>query len=506
MPYYRLADHRNQAPFPGFILGTGDLTERPAWVRRAERRIVGRVNRVSRALGGTPRLAFAVLAGMTAAFAQAPMDSPALSRRGGIQLHSLATHAGYSSQAFPLDGGSVLRDADLGWDLDVGARATFGWNRFGRQNNFSLTYTPSYTARARYSEWNTVNHALTLTAGRKAGHRWSLNLAASAMAGDLENYLFTPTVFGRVAEIPATFDELANAILAGKFTNDQLASILTGAPVLESPARVTLYGDRVLSASLRTGFSYAPTARWTWFGGLSGGRYQHLGDRGTTGLNPRYPYAVDRTTTAGADAGFSYAVSPRTQLGFQASGQRTFSTFLDGYSSTAALSLGRTLSRRWFVQLQGGAGKNILLRNIYQYSDRVQPIGGLTLGMRTSSHTLLLSHERGLAEGYTGSAGANDVSNAAWNWRRRGQAWGLHARLGRHRLEGSGFLEVSGIGAINAWLGGAGVTRTLSRTLSLQTDYAYITNTARLAGAPYQLKMHHARVTMMWVPLAEGIF
>jgi hypothetical protein len=44
--------------------------------------------------------------------------------------------------------------------------------------------------------------------------------------------------------IPASFEQLVGAMLSGRFTNEQLASLLTGAPGLQVPGQTALYGTK----------------------------------------------------------------------------------------------------------------------------------------------------------------------------------------------------------------------------------------------------------------------
>ena len=224
---------------------------------------------------------------------------------------------------------------------------------------FSRT-TPSYTGRLRFSAWNALNHSLSFNASRHFG-RWKLGFAAAADLSNLSEFLFSPTVFASVAAVPGTFSDLAAAVLTGTFTNAQFASLLTGAPIVQSPARNLFFGERMFTSAAQTSLSYTPAPRLSVKLTASGSRSQHLSDN-QSGAQPN-SYLIPMTTSAGADLAVSYSRSPRTQVGGSVSSTRVISAIQDVYSTTAKASLGRTMGRRWFLQLSGGVGMMTPVRN-----------------------------------------------------------------------------------------------------------------------------------------------
>ena len=223
----------------------------------------------------------------------------------------------------------------------------------GEKSQVLFTYTPSYTGRLRFSAWNALNHSLSFNASRHFG-RWKLGFSAAADLSNLSEFLFSPTVFASVAAVPGTFSDLAAAVLTGTFTNAQFASLLTGAPIVQSPARNLFFGERMFTSAAQTSLSYTPAPRLSVKLTASGSRSQHLSDN--QGGVQQNSYLIPMTTSAGADLSVSYSRSPRTQLGGSVSSTRVVSTIQDVYSTTAKASLGRTMGRRWFLQLSGGVG------------------------------------------------------------------------------------------------------------------------------------------------------
>jgi len=59
----------------------------------------------------------------------------------------------------------------------------------------------------------------------------------------------------------ATFDDLANAMLSGVYTDTQLASLLTGAPIVQSPATTLFHAERMFAATTQLSVSHSPSPR-----------------------------------------------------------------------------------------------------------------------------------------------------------------------------------------------------------------------------------------------------
>ena len=200
-----------------------------------------------------------------------------------------------------------------------------------------FTYTPSYTGRLRFAAWNALNHSASFNAARQFG-RWKLSFAAAADLSNLSEFLFSPTVFASVAAVPATFSDLAAAILTGNVTNTQLASLLTGAPLVESPARNLFFGERMFTSAAQTSLAYAPSPRVSLRLDGSVNRSQHLSDN-SSGLTQN-SYLIPRTSSASAGLDVSYSRSSQTQLGVSVNSSRVASTLQDAYSTTVTASLG----------------------------------------------------------------------------------------------------------------------------------------------------------------------
>ncbi len=447
----------------------------------------------------------------------APVNPVGDRRQSGLRVYGVTYQFGYSSFRFPrtdaAPGALFAPGFDFGPSPDMGGSASFGWSRRpDKKTNLAFTYTSSYYARLRSSsDLNSLNHRFTLFSGRgftkQLGLRWTFGFSGDANVGDFRSHLFLPSRLSQVANAPAAFDDLAAAVLSGRFNNDQLASILTGAPVVEAPARVLLYGNRALAANLGTTLSYRQSSRLSMNVALSGSRYQHL--RGTADeAAAEYRHLIPRSTSASASVALNYSLTQRTHLGFNVGSSRTFSGFYDGYSSSAALSLGRTLGRRWMVAAQGGAGFNRAVRHA-AFAQRPHYLGGGTLGFRASSQTFMASHNRTIGDQYGLGAGSTETTSGAWAWRRPGRNWSVSLHMGRQRFPGAS-IDAHG------WNAGASFTRTLSPNAALSTQYVYSFNSGSVPGLAsgsvsdfgggHRVRLSAVRVNLIWRPAPEGMF
>ena len=286
----------------------------------------------------------------------------------------------------------------------------------------------------------------------------------------MQQRFFTPTVYGAVVSVPASYEDFLAAIQDGKYTNAQLASILTGAPVVESAAQAFVYGSRVLSATLGTSVTFAPTGRTSFHAGISGSRLQRLKTLGdstqTTGASPSF--LMPQSTAATATLGWSYSLTPRTHIGAEVSSTRTFSRLQVGYASLANISIARTMSRRWSVQANVGAGTFAYARQAFPAPHTVQYLGALGIGYRTRSHALLASYSRSLGDAYGFGSGSTSGATGAWNWRRPGSTWSVSSSFGYQKLDNLTFRSLV------SWQGNIGLGKALTNHTSMSLQYGYL--------------------------------
>jgi hypothetical protein len=301
-------------------------------------------------------------------------------------------------------------------------------------------------------------------------------------------------VLSQVTAAGATFDDLAAAMISGNLTNNELASILTGAPVVESPARTIIYGNRVLSAGSSASLSYSPSTRLAFYWRASATRTQFLQDAANS-ETAQYRGLIPRTNSGTASAGFSYKVTPRTEFSMDASASRTFSTYQDAYMTMGRLRLGRKIGNRWFVAGNGGVGKIIPIRETSELPRGLQGVGGGNVGFRTRGNTFVASVDRTVADSYGLGAGSTVSSTGSWDWHRPGGAWRFAASGGWQRLDG--VIELEG------WAVKGSIARRITRQTGWSLSYAYMSNAQR-AGVrlPEQAQMtvHSVRLALFWSP------
>jgi hypothetical protein len=338
-----------------------------------------------------------------------------------------------------------------------------------------------------------INSSFSLNWHRKLGQKWSVDTGVTALVSDLQQTYFSANAFGQAASLPTTFDGLAAAMLSGAFTDSQLASALTGASARVMPEQTYLYGDRFLSATVRAGISYAPNGRSSFHAGVFATRVQHLDSGQTAGGGA--PSVIPQTTSGGASLGWAYALSPRTHIGLDASTTRTFSRVQDSYASTAAFSIGRTISEHWFVQGRAGGGMTTYQRQTVAAPSNIPYTVGGSIGYKVHAHTLIASFDRSLADSYGLGSTSTDSAMAGWAWKAPGSLWSLSSNFGYQRLNGGLVLRKE------SWRATGGIARVLNRHVFMSLQYAYFTAPAYLSASANLTEPENAVILgLSWSP------
>lgn len=411
-------------------------------------------------------------------------EQPAFHFPQGFHFYSASVFSSYYSALPSISG-------ETGYDVAAGGSAAVGWSRSRPGSSISLSYSISYNRDITYSLSNSLNHDLSITLQRGLGPHWSLSSGLSAQVTNTAEFLFQPNIFSRITDTPATSDELASAILGGTaYDNQQLAALLTGAPLLESPARQLFFGDRLLNAGLQVTASYRKARlSVSFFGG--GSRIQNIST--LPGQNAE-SYLVPATTSGQAGFNVSYSLSPRTQLGVSVNSQRTVSRFEDSYTSVAVATLGRRMSPRWFFTVYAGPGVFITVRSVAPLPTGPQYLVGGSLGFKTASHSFLVSEGRTIQNTYGFGASSLFNTTAGWTWSRPGRAWKVFASGNQQQIHSAAFQNV------NAWLVTAGFSRTLSERTAMTAMYAYLRETSQLSGLPNTYDTQGVRLVFAWTP------
>jgi hypothetical protein len=389
-------------------------------------------------------------AGPAAAQQAAQPEAGIETGRDGWQLFSASAYSGYIHMAEPGTLASVP-GLPLGSDDQYGAALTVGWERFRKRSSFSLTYTPSYYGLVRNSGWDSLNHWLSLRATKTFASRWDAAFSVSGGVQSLSGFLFAPTALANAVAAPGSAASLANAVLAGSYSNEQLAAALGGAPGLESPLTAELYSERTLNGSGSASLTYRRSPRFSVHFSATGSR--------TQALNSGEP--------AGAA---SIALVPRMTMG----------------------SFGRRVGMRWFMQGGGGAAGIRPVRTTAESYANTQPVAHASIGYRLYSQSFMATVDRLPASSYGLGTGYTLSSGGAWQWQHPGSSWDLSASFREQIIRGSSLQN------LNGYMLGATLFKTLSRRTGFQLSYSYMDNTGTYIAGARNIKVHALQASVVW--------
>jgi hypothetical protein len=406
-------------------------------------------------------------------------------RLEGFHLYNVTVYESYYSSLMTLG-------LPAGYDLAAGGSATLNWTRTRPTSSLFLSYTPTYIRDTTHPELSSLNHSFSLSIDHNVHSTWNPTFGVSMGVMNIDQFLFEPNLFTQVTQVATTADELAAALLSNTtFDNAYLAALLTGAPVLESPARNVFFGSRMLNTAVQAALTHRHRRLSISF--LGGGtRLQSL-----SGPGGQAQYLVPSATSGHVGVNLLYSLSPRTEMGVNASSQRTLSRFEDSYTSTVTATFGRRMSQRWFVQMHGGTGFFNPVRSIAPLPGGPQYLVGGGLGFKTQSHSFLLSVDRNISDVYGYGSSSNLSTTGAWNWGRRNRRWSILASGSYQQIRGADFPE------INAWLVNAGFSQRLSRATSLNITYAYM-RAGNYPGLLGNGDIHAVRIALAWTPSRFG--
>jgi hypothetical protein len=412
--------------------------------------------------------------------------------RSGLRIHSATVYTGYVSTALPNSYYNYLSGAvPVGPDLQSGGAVSIRWTRYKPWSSMLLNYEPSFDSLAQHSEWNAFNHSLTFT-GNRRWERWDFSANASGRAYSLNQYLFAPTALSTLTGTRGSFEDLAGAVMSGRYTNDQLASMLTGSPPQQSPADMLLFGNRVLSGSVSAALSYRWNTRKSLRIAAGSSRSQYLRNGNsqwaTMGM-------LNNTTTGNVSVGYSFSLTPSTDFGLEAMGSRNASNLQDGYLTSIAASVGRKFGRRWFVQGRGGPAIYTSVRSSYRYykpPEGLQYVAGGNLGYTTASHSFVAHFDRSPADPYGIGAGYTISSGGSWAWQRPTRPWALSASVSQQRMRAALYQQIDG------WLNSVVFSRMLSRQVIMQISYSYLSNSGMYLGSARDITLHAVQVAFLW--------
>ncbi len=438
-----------------------------------------------------------------AAWAQTSIASwfnPLSASSPGAHFYGVTIFSGYYTGAqgigIPGIGGLAPQTPDSPtYEVATGATASFGWSRSTKDTHVSIVYSPTYVRSLHYSYSNFFSPSFSVSANKHLSltRKWSLNLSTSASLSELRQLLFNPGALNAAGSIPASFDDFSTAVLAGAYTNTQLASILTSTPTAAapSPEQTFLYGNRVLALSAGTNLSYTISQRSSLQFGFTAWRSQTLGNSGASSTGPGY--LVPETTGGGANFAWNYSLTPRTEITASMTASRSFSHLQDGYATSGNFSIGRTMSRRWFIR--GGVGAGMLFYNRHSFAvpSSIQYLGNASLGYKTYAHSFFVSYNRSLGDAYGVGSGSTSGASGTWSWKPPASAWGVYGSGGWQRLANVTLNNPA------SWVGAAGAARALGARMFLSAQFSYFRFPFAVL-AQTGLSQRAASVALTWAP------
>jgi hypothetical protein len=421
---------------------------------------------------------------------------------GHLRLQSVAGIVEYSSGHDPFSlSVPGVQDRRFGG----GANATLGYFLAGERSLVSWGFTSSYVQRMHSAELNAWTNTMSLGWTRRLSPRLAMTLSGSGALGSATDLLFMPSSSMQLAKAAGTPEELASVVLTGTSTNPVLSSLATASSSVDPQTLSLLYGRTALTVDGQVILDYTHTPRLSF-------RWRAGGNRTQPWRVSSDPIAsqqiISQSISGYFEMGMKYAMSPRTQLGVELSTQRAHSRINDGYTSSAMLYLGRTMTRRWFLALYGGAGAVTPVRSpqvsISAHRGANYQAAG-SIGYRNLSQTVLFSASRLVSDRYGLDADATTGGGISWVWQRAGSAWFLGAELGYHRLSGAANMSTGSRHNLESRTVTPTIGRKITASTVAQLQYLFSNFSTPIATARGSDKYQHAaRLSVMWVPGATS--
>jgi hypothetical protein len=413
---------------------------------------------------------------------------------GGFRLYGVSVFSGYSTSAYPLGSAQIAPAGlkELGGSVNYGASASLGWQHHRKSTDFSLLYSLTYAGVTRYSELNAPSQSLSITVTQQLSPKWTFSLTGAGQDSTQAEFLHQPTGLSVLSQLPGTMDDLAAAFSIGQFSNNQIASMFTGANMLESPTRGLLLGNRVLSYSGNVGLNYVHSSRLSFhFATFSAGGQNRRG--GQNGI-PQEKYILPRSLGLSGGMGMTYGFSPRTQFGLNVEESRLINRYQSANTTNGTASVARKMGIHWFLSLHAGGAITQTIQSTFRTPVTRQAIGGGSLGFRTFTQTFVASYDRSSSDVYGFAVGTITNASGSWNWRRPGSRWNVSAGGGQTQIRNAGFASVSG------WEGSGGISGSVNAHTSLSVSYVYLHSVGLYAGAINDIAVHSIRVSLGWTP------
>jgi hypothetical protein len=414
----------------------------------------------------------------------------------GIHIYNITVYSGYMTNAYPTAGIALNLSSGFGKvgpDENYGAQIQVGWQHHHGRTDVSAVYSGGYSGMVHYSGVSGLNQTVDLSVSRELTPKLTLSLSGWASDQTIAQFLFQPQQLSVITQAPLSFQDFAAALSVGQFSNSQIASMLTGAPILQSPSQSLLYGDRILSYSGVLSLSYAYSSRLNFH--VSGFTAEGQNRLGATTSGVPANYVMPRSEGANAGVGFTYMLSPRTSVGFDGGEYMLWNRYQRVRGTNATMSLGRKMTEHLSVHMYGGGSLMQMLQAGASQPTMHTIIGGGSLGIKGYSSSLALSYDRSSYDTYGFAAGVVTSESASWSWRHAGSSWSVFAGFGEEQLRNTGFASLSG------WQASGGIGIQLARQVSMQLQYAHMRSAGTYNGFFNQFQVDSIRLSLGWVPV-----
>jgi hypothetical protein len=441
-------------------------------------------------------LLFSGLAGLASAQQLQPGDAPSEPGQGAeLRVYSLAVHSAYYSD--PRYAGFSSSN-NPGERLIAGGNAAVGATLTRSRWTAGVIYTLSFLGTPGRLSQNSFNHFVSVKLNRSLGNpRWKFRNSVVSEVVSLQESLFRPVAFQSGFGLPESFDQIASTVLAGSLTNPQVASLLTGAPLLDAPTRRIYLGDRFFNAGAQATLSYSVTPRVSLsFGGQ--GSYMKTLDSAASGstnlANPAAP-AGQAYQAAAVQVGTTYSLTPRTQFGSYASSQYTFAAGQSLNAISGAGFVSHNLTPGWRLSGRGGVGQmRPTAGSVSQFSSTPEPVYGGSIGFQRQTHAFMASVDRAVLSQYGYGGGAALTTTGGWTYTPRGARWNVYANAGQQRIANGQSQQLQG------WQFAGGYNRSLTRHTSLSVTYSYMSITRGLDQVEPLPVIQGIRAQLVWSP------
>jgi hypothetical protein len=412
--------------------------------------------------------------------------TPDGAERNGLHLYNVMTSVGYSAGTndfLPVQPGAT--EAGVMGIIS----ATVGYTQTGARSRLALIYTPSYV-RTYNSSVRAYSHNLSLSASTPLSQKWSMFFAGAAVEMSLDQLLFEPTSLSQLATAPGTFQDLSGAVVGQGSSSAQVASLVTGLSLTDSLSRGLVYGDRLFGASAQAGLTYAYSTRLkvTFSGGVTFAQSRP----DSTSTAEQRAALIPRSTSGDGGVSVSYAVTPRTEIGADASTVRVYAGPTNYLVTRSTGSIGRQLTRRWFATVHAGAGALTPLHQANAGPVKPALTWSTSTGYTYGTHTLLGTFSHMVGDLYGFGATSTDGYSGTWDWHQPQRRWGLSVSAGRELIR----RDVD----IVSWQVSSAVSLRLSRETGITFVGAYLNSTGALIGTRTDLSGWSGRMTFVWTP------